>query len=147
MAAVEDTNGWERISQSLVDVAMGRADADLVVRDGRWVCVQSGEILPGISVAIKDGRIAFVGEDAEHTIGSQTRIIEAAGRYLVPGLLDGHMHIESGMVTITEFVRAVLPHGTTGMFVDPHEIANVFGLKGVRLMVDEAAVQPMHVWV
>jgi adenine deaminase len=57
------------------------------------------------------------------------------------------MHIESGMITVTEFVRAVLPHGTTGMFVDPHEIANVFGLKGVRLMLDEAANQPIHVWV
>jgi len=57
------------------------------------------------------------------------------------------MHIESGMLTVIEFVRAVIPHGTTGMFVDPHEIANVFGLKGVRLMVDEATHQPIHVWV
>jgi adenine deaminase len=57
------------------------------------------------------------------------------------------MHVESGMLTVTEFVRAVIPHGTTGMFVDPHEIANVFGLKGVKLMVDEAAIQPIHVWV
>jgi adenine deaminase len=57
------------------------------------------------------------------------------------------MHVESGMITITEFVRAVLPRGTTGMFIDPHEIANVFGLDGVRLMVEEAALQPIHVWV
>ena len=64
-----------------------------------------------------------------------------------PGLLDAHMHVESGMLTVTEFVRAVIPHGTTGMFIDPHEIANVFGLRGVRLMVDEAAIQPIHVWV
>ncbi|MDF1500409.1 MAG: adenine deaminase [Anaerolineales bacterium] len=147
MAAITTANEWQKISQSLVDVAMGRAFADLLVRDGRWVCVQSGEILPGISVAVRGGRVAFVGEDAGHTIGPDTKIIEAEGRFIVPGLLDGHMHIESGMVTITEFVRAVLPRGTTGMFVDPHEIANVFGLKGVRLMVDEAALQPMHVWV
>jgi adenine deaminase len=57
------------------------------------------------------------------------------------------MHIESGMVTVTEFVRAVGRRGTTGMFIDPHEIANVFGLRGVKLMVDEAARQPIHVWV
>ena len=57
------------------------------------------------------------------------------------------MHVDSGMLTVTEFVRAVLPHGTTGMFIDPHEIANVFGLRGVRLMVDEAALQPIHVFV
>ncbi|OGO13993.1 MAG: adenine deaminase [Chloroflexi bacterium RBG_13_66_10] len=74
-------------------------------------------------------------------------MVEADGRHLVPGLLDGHMHVESGMLTVTEFVRAVLPHGTTGMFIDPHEIANVFGLDGVRMVVDEAAHQPIHVWV
>src|SRR3990172_6149291 len=134
-------------SRTLVDVAMGRTPADLVIRDGRWVCVQSGEIIPATQVAVKDGRIAYVGPDAAHTIGEATRVIEAAGRYLAPGLLDGYMHVESGMLTVTEFVRAVIPHGTTGMFIDPHEIANVFGLKGVQLMVAEAAVQPIHVWV
>ena len=92
-------------------------------------------------------RIAFVGNDASHTIGDGTQVIDAAGKYLVPGLLDGHMHIESGMVTVTEFVRTVAPRGTTGMFIDPHEIANVFGIKSVKLMVDEDAVQPIHVWV
>jgi adenine deaminase len=126
---------------------MGRAPADLVVRQGRWVCVQSGEIIPNTDIAVKGSRIAYVGPDASHTIGPNTRIIEAHGRYLVPGLLDGHMHVESGMVTVTEFVRAVAPRGTTGMFVDPHEMANVFGLPGVRLMADEAAQQPINVWV
>jgi adenine deaminase len=126
---------------------MGRAPADLVIRQGRWVCVQSGEIVPGTDIAVKAGRIAYVGPDAAHTLGPETQVIEAGGRYLVPGLLDAHMHVESGMVTVTEFVRAVAPRGTTGMFVDPHEIANVFGLPGVRLMVDEAALQPINVWV
>jgi adenine deaminase len=134
-------------TQTLVSVAMGRESADLVVKNGRWVCVQSGEILPGTDVSIKNGRIAFVGPDASHTIGTDTEIIGAADRFLVPGLLDGHMHVESGMVTVTEFVRAVAPRGTTGMFIDPHEIANVFGLEGVRLMAEEAAKQPIHVWV
>lgn len=134
-------------TRNLVDAAMGRTSADLVIKDGRWVCVQSGEIIAGTDVSILGERIAFVGSDGSHTIGEDTRVIEADGRYLVPGLLDGHMHVESGMITVTEFVRAVLPHGTTGMFIDPHEIANVFGLRGVRLMVDEAANQPIHVWV
>jgi adenine deaminase len=138
---------WAEISKMLTDVTMGRVPADLVIRNGRWVCVQSGEILPDTDVAIQGERIAYVGTDAAHTIGKDTRVIDAAGRYMLPGLLDGHMHVESGMLTVTEFVRAVLPHGTTAMFVDPHEIANVFGLNGVRLMVDEAAVQPIHVWV
>ena len=134
-------------TKNLVDCAMGRLPADMVIRNGRWVSVQTGEIIPDTDVAIYEGRIAYVGPDASHTVNKRTQIIDAKDRYLVPGLLDGHMHIESGMLTVTEFVRAVLPHGTTGMFVDPHEIANIFGVKGVRLMVDEAAEQPIHVFV
>lgn len=134
-------------TRNLIDVAMGRQKADTVIRKGIWACVQSGEFIPGTDIAIKDGVIAYVGPDASHTIGDATRVIEANGRYLIPGLLDGHMHIESGMLTVTEFVRAVAPRGTTGLFADPHEIANVFGLRGIRLMVDEAQNQPIHVWV
>lgn len=136
-----------KLARALVDVAMGREPADLVVRNGRWVCVQSGEIIPDTDVAVKGGHVAFVGPDAGHCIGPKTQVIDARKRHILPGLLDAHMHVESGMVTITEFVRAVLPHGTTGIFIDPHEIANVFGLRGVRLMVNEAAKQPIHVWV
>jgi adenine deaminase len=135
------------ISQTLVNVVMGRTPADLVIKNGQWVCVQTGEIIPKTDIAIVEGRIAYVGENADHTIGMQTQVLDAGGRYLVPGLLDAHMHVESGMVTISEFVRAVAPRGTTGMFVDPHEIANVFGLNGVKLMVDEAATQLVHVFV
>ena len=141
------TNPISSFSLSLVDVAMGRKPAELVIHNGRWVCVQSGEIIPNTDIAIFGERIAYVGPDASHTIGKYTVEIDAQEQYLVPGLLDGHMHVESGMLTITEFVRAVIPHGTTGMFADPHEIANVLGLRGVRLMVDEAAQQPIHVWV
>ncbi len=137
---------WLQDSRKLVDCAMGRKAADLVVHDGQWVCVQTGEIIPHTDVAVISGRVAFVGADAAHTIGPKTQVIQANGRFIVPGLLDAHMHVESGMLTVTEFVRAVLPHGTTGIFVDPHEIANVFGLRGVRLMVDEAARQPIHVF-
>jgi adenine deaminase len=134
-------------ARSLVDCAMGRIPADLVIKDGQWVCVQTGEIIPHTDIAICDGRIAFVGTDANHTIGDHTQVIRANGRYLVPGLLDAHMHVESGMLTVTEFVRAVVTQGTTGMFIDPHEVANIFGLRGVRLMVDEAELQPIHVLV
>ena len=136
-----------KLTRALVDVAMGRAPADLLIRGGKWVSVQSGEIIANTDVAIVAGHIAFVGHNAEHTIGKKTRIIEAKGRFLVPGLLDAHMHVESGMVTVTEFVRTVAVRGTTGMFIDPHEIANIFGLKGVKLMVEEAQKQPIHVWV
>lgn len=135
------------LTKKLVDVAMGRTPADLVIRDGQWVSVQSGEIIAHSDIAIVGEFIAYVGADASHAIGEKTKVIDAGGRYLVPGLLDAHMHVESGMVTVTEFVRAVARRGTTGMFIDPHEIANVFGLEGVKLMVDEARNQPIHVWV
>ena len=138
---------WLQNARELVDCAMGRIPAYLVIKNGKWVCVQTGEIIPNTDIAIRGGRIAYVGENADHTIGGQTKVIDAKDKFLVPGLLDAHMHVESGMVTVTEFVRAVVPHGTTGMFIDPHEIANVFGLRGVRLMVDDAAVQPIHVFV
>ncbi|HNO30233.1 MAG TPA: adenine deaminase [Anaerolineales bacterium] len=136
-----------KLTTALVDVAMGRTPADLVIRGGKWVSVQSGEIIPNTDVAVVQGHIAYVGPDASHAIGRKTKVVEAKGRFLVPGLLDGHMHVESGMLTVTEFVRAVAVRGTTGMFIDPHEIANIFGLKGVKLMVDEAKKQPIHVWV
>jgi adenine deaminase len=138
---------WLEVAQALVDVAMGRKAADLVILNGRWVNVHSGEIIPETDVAILGSRIAYVGSDAGHTIGEATEVIEAAGRYLVPGLCDAHMHVESGMITVTEFARAVIPHGTTSMFIDPHEIANVLGLQGVRLMHDEAATLPVNVYV
>lgn len=138
---------WNEVAPLLVDVAMGRTPADTVIRNGKWVNVYSGEIIPGTDVAIVAGRFAYVGPDAGHAIGESTVIVDAEGRYLVPGLCDGHMHVESGMVTVTEFARAVIPHGTTSMFIDPHEIANVLGMPGVRLMHDEAAGLPINVLV
>ncbi|MEL6297014.1 MAG: adenine deaminase [Pseudomonadota bacterium] len=138
---------WSDVAPRLVDVATGRSPADRVIRGGRWVNVYSGEIIDKTDIAIAAGRFAFVGPDASHCIGDKTDVVDAGGRYLVPGLCDGHMHVESGMVTVTEFCRAVIPHGTTTMFIDPHEIANVLGLDGVRLMHDEAADAPINVFV
>ena len=138
---------WADTAALLVDTAMGRAKADMVIRKGRWVNVHSGEIIPDTDIAITAGRFAYVGPDASHAIGPATQVIEADGRYLVPGLCDAHMHVESGMVTVTEFARAVIPHGTTSMFIDPHEIANVLGLPGVRLMHDEAMGLPVNIFV
>ncbi len=138
---------WNAVAPRLIDVAMGRSPADMVIRNGRWVNVYSGEIVDGTDIAVAAGRFAYVGPDAAHAIGDDTEIIEAEGRYMVPGLCDGHMHVESGMVTVTEFARAVIPHGTTTMFIDPHEIANVLGLPGVKLMHDEAVSLPINVLV
>jgi len=138
---------WHECAATLTDVATGRQSAGTVIRNGKWVNVHSGEIIPGTDVAISCGRFAYVGPDASHTIGADTNVVDAGGRYLVPGLCDAHMHVESGMVTVTEFARAVIPHGTTSMFIDPHEIGNVLGLAGVKLMHDEAMQLPMNLYV
>ena len=138
---------WADLASSLINVAAGRASADMVIKNGRWVNVHSGEIIAGTDIAIIGGRFAYVGPNATPMIGKNTTVIDANDRYLVPGLCDGHMHVESGMVTVTEFARAVIPHGTTSMFIDPHEIANVLGVKGVRLMHDEAMGLPVNVFV
>lgn len=137
---------WSESAPRLVAVAAGREPADLVIRGGAWVNVHSREILQKHDIAIAAGRFAYCGPDASHCIGETTEVIEADGLYLVPGLCDGHMHIESGMLTPAQFARAVIPHGTTTMFVDPHEIANVLGLRGVRLMHDEALLQPVNIF-
>lgn len=119
----------------------------MVIRNCAWVNVQSREVLPNCDIAIAGGRFAFCGKDASHCIGEDTEIVDAYGRFAVPGLCDGHMHIESGMLTPARFTEAVIPHGTTTMFVDPHEIANVLGLQGVRLMHDEAFIQPVNIFM
>jgi adenine deaminase len=137
---------WAEAAPRLVAVAAGREPADLVVRGATWVNVQSREALPRHDIAIAAGRFAYCGPDAGHAVGEATRVIEADGLYAVPGFCDGHMHVESGMLTPAQFARAVIPHGTTTMFTDPHEIANVLGLRGVRLMHDEALLQPVNIF-
>ncbi|MEP3345046.1 MAG: adenine deaminase [Litoreibacter sp.] len=137
---------WADCAATLVAVAAGRTPADTVLRGGKLVNVHTREVLDGWQVAISAGRFAYVGPDATHCIGPDTAVIELGGRYMIPGLCDGHMHIESGMLTPAEFASAVIPHGTTTMFTDPHEIANVLGLRGVRLMHDEALIQPISIY-
>ena len=136
---------WADCAPTLVAVAAGRTPADLVVRNVQLVNVQTREVLPW-QVAVSQGRFAYVGVDASHCIGPETQAIDGAGCYLIPGLCDGHMHIDSGMLTPAEFAAAVIPHGTTTMFTDPHEIANVLGLDGVRMMHDEALMQPVNIY-
>ena len=137
---------WADVAPDLVAVTAGRSPADLVFRNVLWVNVHTREILPNSEIAVVRGRFAYCGPDASHCIGPDTEIIDGKGRFAIPGLVDGHMHIESGMLIPAEFAAAVIPHGTTTMFTDPHEIANVLGLEGVRLMHDEALMQPVNIF-
>src|SRR4051794_23836058 len=118
-------------TRTLADVCMGRTPADLVIDNGRLVNVHTREVYDGADVAVKDGRVAMFGA-AQHTKGPDTEVLDADGAYLVPGLIDTHLHVESAMVTVARFAEAVLPHGTTTVLIDNHEIANVLGPDDIR---------------
>jgi len=119
--------------------------ADLAVLNVNIVNVYTREIKEG-SVAVKAGRITRVG-DVDDLIGLATTVIDAKGSYLSPGFIDAHLHTESSMVTITEFARVALLHGTTTIVIDPHEIANVLGIAGVKLFLKESADLPLKTFI
>jgi adenine deaminase len=121
-------------------VARGDLPADLVIRGGRVLSVFTGEWLEA-DVAIAGQHVAGLGryEGAEE--------FDAAGLLLVPGFIDGHMHLESTKLMVDEFARAALPHGTTTVVIDPHEIANVFGLDGVRALLASAEEVPLDYYI
>ncbi|WP_028548004.1 adenine deaminase [Paenibacillus sp. UNC451MF] len=131
----------------LVAFSRGDKNATLFIRNGSLVNVVSGEILSNMCVAVVGTRIAYVGPYVEGMIGETTKVIEAEGKYIAPGLLDGHCHIESSLLSVTEFANGVLPLGTTGGFFDAHEISNVLGLPGLRIMLDEARQTPMAAYM
>ena len=130
-------------SQHLVAVARGDSDPDTIVRNGNVVNVHTGEIRESRDLVIADGRIARVTDAGEVDAGPATEEIDADGQFLAPGFLDTHVHYESSMTTATGFARGVVPTGTTGAFMDPHEIGNVLGLEGIRCLLDEAADLPL----
>ncbi len=123
-----------------IGIAAGRIQADLVLKNARIVDVFSEEIIKG-DIAICDGKIAAIGDY------SGKEEIDLSGKYVAPGLIDGHVHIESSMVTPGQFARAILPHGTTTIIADPHEIANVWGLDGIEYILEESENIPLDVLV
>ena len=123
-----------------IRVASGEGNADLLIKNGRVVNVFSGQI-ERKDVAIFGGRILGFGNYPAK------KIVDVKGDFLCPGLIDGHVHIESSMVTIPQFARAVLPHGTTSVVIDPHEIANVMGIRGIRFMAASAKGVPLSVFM
>ena len=136
---------WE-CNDELVRVAQGAQPADLVIRHANLVSVTTHEILPDTDIAVACGRVAYLGlgeHTAEHCIGPDTLVVDATGLYAAPGLMDSHIHIESAMIGPAEYARAVVPHGTTGIFCDPHEVGNVTGMAGVRAMFEDARRVPL----
>lgn len=123
-----------------IDVAAGRIKADLVLKNCKIVDVFTEEVIEG-DIAISDKEIAGIGEYE----GREE--VDLNGKYVAPGLIDGHVHIESSMVTPGQFARAVVSHGTTTVIADPHEIANVCGLNGIDYILQESRNIPLDVFV
>lgn len=120
--------------------AGGKAKAEIVIKNGRVIDVFSGEIIMA-DVAITDGIFVGIGEY------EGDMIIDAEGRYISPALIDGHVHIESSMVSPSEFAKVILPHGVTTVIADPHEIANVAGVRGVEYMLKASEGIPLDVFI
>ncbi|MBI4634075.1 MAG: adenine deaminase [Deltaproteobacteria bacterium] len=128
----------ERLKK-LIAVAAGRETPDLVVKGGRIANTFTAEIMEA-DIAISDGFIAGIG----HYDGPRT--FDARGRIVCPGFIDGHIHLESTMLSPPELARAVIPRGTTAIVADPHEIANVMGRRGIRFLLDASAGLPLDIY-
>jgi adenine deaminase len=130
----------------LVKASLGEVKADLVVKGGCLVNVSTGELLEGFDVAVKGSRIAYVGPDASHAMGGGTEVVDAKGLYVAPGLIDAHTHIDL-YCTPMELSRAALLHGTTTLFAEPDELANVMGFEGLKLFRRMVRGLPLKVYI
>lgn len=128
-----------------VDVAAGRRPASVLLRGGRLLNVFDGRIRP-VTVALAGRLVAAVGPVDEMELAADS-VVELRGAYLAPGLIDGHVHIESSLVTPQAYAEGVVPRGVTGVVCDPHEIANVAGVAGVTWLLERSRGLPMDVWV
>ncbi len=124
----------------IIRVAKGEVPCDLVLKGGNLINVLSGEIYEA-DVGIFDGLVIGIGKYA----GREE--MNVRGKYLCPGFIDGHVHIESSMVEVREFAKAVVPLGTTSVVIDPHEVANVFGLEGIQYMLKSSKFNPLNVFL
>lgn len=131
----------KRLDSSLIAVARGDAPADVVLSNARIVNVFNGEVERG-NVAICGGSVAGIGDYRE---GAQ--VIDLGGRFLAPGLISGHIHMESSMLEVGEYARAVVPRGTSAVVTDLHEIANVAGIPGMKHVLNRARRLPMDLFL
>ncbi len=129
--------------KDVIQVALGKKRADLVIQNGKLVNVNTREIFNG-GLAVSGKRIAAIG-DVDYTIGEGTETLDAEGMYLVPGLIEGHMHTESSCVTLTELSKILIPRGVTTVLY-AHEMANILGIKGMEVLREESQQIPLKVF-
>lgn len=133
--------------RNLLAAALGKINCDLAVVNTKYVNLFTGEIYPA-NVFVHEGFVVHVEkDDLKDGLSKVTKVIDAEGRYIIPGFIDSHIHIESSMMTPRNFAAAVVPHGTTTVVTDPHEIANVFGEDAVRYMHDAGCDLPMRQFI
>ena len=130
------------MNNHVIDVALGNAPADMVIKNGRLLNVHTGEIYE-TEIAIADKVIAAVGSLGEKTIGENTKVIDAQGKIMAPGFIDAHIHFESSMLSFTEFSRMLVKHGTTAVATDLMEIAIVAGEEGINNVLRESEGLPV----
>jgi len=133
------------ITQDLAAVAMGHKPADLILRNGRLVDVCTARIRSHCDLAVYKGYIALAGNCDHVQTHEKTRVVDVRGKYLCPGLIDSHMHVESSMVDLPSFAAGVLPHGTTTICPDIHEITNVLGMDALGLFKESSKNLPLKV--
>jgi adenine deaminase len=123
-----------------LSIARGEQPAELLFKNAKLVNVLSGEI-HAANIAVDDGRVVGIGDYKAR------KVIDLRGAYLAPSLIDGHFHVESSMLTAPEFARAVVPHGTGAVVIDPHEYANVLGLDGIRYVLESSKNLPLDFFI
>lgn len=133
------------MDNKLIRVALGKEPADMVIRNGRLVNVISHEIYEA-DIAIANGRIAAVGSVPEAAVGADTKVIDAKGMYMAPGFIDAHIHIESSMLSYTEFAKMVVKHGTTAVATDLMEVTIVSGVDGMKEVLAESKNTPVRIY-
>ncbi len=127
--------------RKLLEIARGDKPAAVLLKNANLVNVFTGEVYR-TDIAIRRSRIVGLGEGYE-----AEEVIDLGGRYVAPGYIDAHVHIESAMVTPREFAKVVIPRGVTSVISDPHEIANVLGLEGITFMLEQAKYGPLSIYV
>ncbi|MCX6648346.1 MAG: amidohydrolase family protein [Candidatus Bathyarchaeota archaeon] len=130
----------------LMEVALGQAPPDTIIENGVLVDVATRRLVDGVYISISGGRVASISKERQKA-GPKTRMIDAGGAYLAPGLVDAHYHIESSRLSPRRHAQITLPHGTTTLFEGSHEICNPLGLDGVRYLLEEAEGLPQKIFV
>ncbi|MFH1155468.1 MAG: adenine deaminase C-terminal domain-containing protein [Pseudomonadota bacterium] len=134
-----------KITRELAAAAMGRIPVDLLLKNARLVDVCTGSIRENCDLAVHGGYIVLAGDGSRLKIGDKTLCLDMTGKYLCPGLIDSHLHVESAMVDLPSFAAGVLPHGTTTICPDIHELTNVLGMDALELFRQSSAELPLKV--